>query len=321
MAGADVASDGLGAGDGAGTGGETGAAGERRRHQLAVATLRAASRALAPLSIAVLRRLGAFGGDLAHQLDTRAARTTRANLALVYGNRDDAWRRRLARESLRHTAMTMAEAAALWSWPLPRLAGLVREAHGDELLRQRPPGRGALVLAPHYGNWEFLGYYLNTIAPLAPLYERPRSQVLDRALKRARARLGHRPAPGSVGGLRQLVRALRGGGLAAVLPDQVPVAGAGVVAPFFGHGAYTMALAGKLLARVDAEVVVATARRVPGGFSVRIDSVPAGIRDPDPAVSAAAMNRAAEDAVAAHPEQYQWEYKRYRFPGRPNIYR
>ncbi len=120
-----------------------------------------------------------------------------------------------------------------------------------------------------------------------------------------------------MGGLRQLVRALRGGGLAAVLPDQVPVAGAGVVAPFFGHGAYTMALAGKLLARVDAEVVVATARRVPGGFSVRIDSVPAGIRDPDPAVSAAAMNRAAEDAVAAHPEQYQWEYKRYRFPGRP----
>ena len=286
-----------------------------------MAALRAASRALAPLPIAALRRLGAFGGDLAHQLDTRAARTTRANLALVYGDRDDAWRRRLARESLRHTAMTMAEAAALWTWPLPRLAGLVRETRGDELLRQRSPGRGALVLAPHYGNWEFLGYYLNTIGPLAALYERPRSQVLDRALRRARARLGHRLAPDSVGGLRQLVRALRGGGLAAVLPDQVPTTGAGVVAPFFGHGAYTVALVGKLLAKVDAEVVVATARRVPKGFSIHIDAVPNGIRDADPAVSADAMNCAIERAVATQPEQYQWEYKRYRFPGRPNIYR
>ena len=286
-----------------------------------MATLHATSRGARPLSIAALRRLGALGGDLAHQLDTRAARTTRANLALVFGERDDAWRLRLARESLRHTAMTMAEAAALWTWPLPRLAALVRDAQGDEQLRRRSPGRGALVLAPHYGNWEFLGYYLNTIGPLAPLYERPRSEVLDRALKRARTRLGHRPAADSVGGLRQLVRVLRGGGLAAVLPDQVPTAGAGVVAPFFGHGAYTVALVGKLLAKVDAEVVVATARRVAEGFAIRIDPVPAGIRDADPAVSASAMNRAIERAVATHPEQYQWEYKRFRFPGRPNIYR
>ena len=99
---------------------------------------------------------------------------------------------------------------------------------------------------------------------MAPLYERPRSQVLDRALKRARARLGHRPAPGSVGGLRQLVRALRGGGLAAVLPDQVPVA-----APRSGSG------------------------RQRGRHEPR------------------------RRRRRSHPEQYQWEYKRYRFPGRP----
>lgn len=276
---------------------------------------------MAPASIDALRRLGALGGDLAHRLDSRAARTTRVNVDLVYGNRDEAWRRRLARESLRHTAMTVAEAAALWAWPLSRLAGLVREVRGDQLLRERSLARGALVLAPHYGNWEFLGYYLNTIAPLAPLYERPASPVLDRALQRARARLGHRPAPDSVGGLRQLVRTLRRGGLAAVLPDQVPTAGAGVAAPFFGRPAYTVALVGKLLATVEADVVVATARRVPGGFGIRIEAAPAEVRDPDPAHSAAAVNRAIERAVAEHPEQYQWEYKRYRFPGQPNVYR
>lgn len=295
-------------------------AADRWQTAIAVAALRAASRAAAPLSINQLRRVGAFGGDLAQQLDTRAARTTRANIALVYAERDAAWQRRLARASLRHTAMAVAEAAALWTWPLPKLATLVRCATGADALRKRPPGRGALVLAPHFGSWEFLGYYLNTLEPLAPLYERPRSAALDQVLRQARMRLGHRPAADNVGGLRQLLRVLRSGGMAAVLPDQVPTVGAGVVAPFFGHPAYTVSLVGKLLAKVEADVVVATARRVPDGFAIAITSAPAAIRDADPKASATAMNQAIEAAVAAHPQQYQWEYKRYRFPGQPNIY-
>ena len=262
-----------------------------------------------------------MGGDLAQQLNTRAARTTRANLALVYAHRSAAWQRHLARQSLRHTAMAMAEAAALWTWPLPRLATLVRETHGTAALRDRPSGRGALVLAPHFGSWEFLGYYLNTLEPLAPLYERPRSPALDEALRQARVRLGHRPAADSVGGLRQLLRVLRNGGLAAVLPDQVPTRGAGVMAPFFGHPAYTVALVGKLLARAAPDVFLATARRVPRGFAIHIVPAPPGIHAADPIASATAMNGAIEAAVAAAPEQYQWEYKRYRFPGQPNIYR
>ena len=291
------------------------------RAQLTLATLRAASRAVAPLSIATLRHIGARGGDVAYQLDGRAARSTRINLALAFPGREDAWLRRLARESLRHTAMTVAEAAALWTWPLSRLATLVQQVEGAHLLQTRPGGRGALVLAPHFGNWEFLGYYLNTLEPLAPLYERPRSPVLDQALRQARVRLGHQPAPGSLSGLRLLVRVLRSGGLAAVLPDQVPTAGAGVTAPFFGRPAYTIGLVGKLLAAVDADVVVATARRVHHGFAIRIEPAPDAIRHRDPVTSAAAMNSAIEAAIAGHPEQYQWEYKRYRFPGQPNVYR
>ena len=302
--------------------GQTAAAGATSgwRTAIAVAALHAASRATAPLSINQLRRLGALGGDLALQRDTRAARTTRANIALVYADRDAAWQRRLVHNSLRHTAMAVAEAAALWTWPLPRLATLVRQATGVNALRNRPPGRGALVLAPHFGSWEFLGYYLNTLEPLAPLYERPRSPALDQALRQARIRLGHRPAADDVGGLRQLVRTLRGGGMAAVLPDQVPTIGAGVIAPFFGHPAYTVSLVGKLLAKIEADTVVATARRVPDGFAIDITPAPAAIRDADPASSATAMNRAIEAAVTSHPQQYQWEYKRYRFPGEPNIY-
>ena len=173
----------------------------------------------------------------------------------------------------------------------------------------------------HLGNWEFVGYYLNTVAPLAPLYERPKSAIVDTALRNARERLGNDSAPDSVSGLRHLVKVLRDGGMVAVLPDQVPIVGSGVAAPFFGREAFTMTLVAKLLQRVDADVVFGNAIRVTGGFAIRIEAVDDAIRDPDPAVSVATMNAAIEALVRRHPEQYQWEYKRFRFPRQPNIYR
>lgn len=285
-----------------------------------IATAHGACRLLAPLSMAALRRLGTLAGDAMLRLDGRGARITHTNVDLVFHHRGAAWRRRLTRDSARHTGMLAAEAVALWTWPLARLASLLQDVQGEHLLRDRDARRGGLVLAPHFGNWEFLGYYLNTVEPLAPLYEPPRSAALHTALRQARLRLGHRPAPQSVGGLRRLVKVLRSGGLAAVLPDQVPTLGGGVSAPFFGREAYTISLVGKLLALVDVDVFICWAMRVAGGFAVHIEPVAATIRDADPRASATAMNAAVEAVVARDPAQYQWEYKRYRFPRQPNPY-
>ena len=217
--------------------------------------------------------------------------------------------------------MTLFEAAAMWTWPLPRLTELRRHVDGEDLLTRRTPGRGALVLIPHFGNWEYLGFYLNTHETLTALYQRPRNEVVDRALTSARSRLGSRSAPNAVSGLRQLVKALRTGGLVAILPDQVPSPDSSVAVPFFGRAALTMSLVSKLLQRVDADVVIGTARRVPGGFMIRLEAVAGAVRDPDPTVGARAINEAIETIVARDPAQYQWEYKRFRMPGEPDIYR
>ena len=217
--------------------------------------------------------------------------------------------------------MTLFEAAAMWTWPLQRLIGLCKQADGEDLLVRRAAGRGAIVLIPHFGNWEYLGYYLNTIETLTALYQRPRNPVVDRVLTAARGRLGSRSAPNSVAGLRQLVKALNNGGLAAILPDQVPSADSSVAVPFFGRAALTMSLVSKLLRRIDADVVIGTATRVRGGFAIRLEAVDDAVRDPDPAVGARAINTAIETIVARDPAQYQWEYKRFRRPDEPDVYR
>ena len=294
-------------------------AGTERLARAAIATARASAELTKPFSIDTLRRLGSLAGEVALRRNSRAARTTRTNLAIAFPEQSAAWRERLARESVRQTAMTAFEAAALWTWPLPRLRRLVRDVEGEGLLRARAPTRGALMLVPHFGNWEFLGVHLNTLEPVTPLYERPSSPAVDAALSAARARLGSHPAPDSVGGMRQLVAALRRGGLIAILPDQVPRTG--VVAPFFGQPVQTVAVVAKLLARVPADVFVGAAARVPGGFAIRVDTVDAAIHNADLEASATAMNAVVEAVARRDPAQYQWEYKRFRFPGQPNMYR
>ena len=287
--------------------------------RVAIAAARSAGALSRALPIDALRRAGARAGDLALCRDSRAARTTRINIDIAFPTAHRAWRRQLVRQSLRHTGMTAFEAPALWTWPLPRLGRLVRDVRGAALLRDRPAAQGAVVLVPHFGNWEFLGYYLNTIAPLTPLYERPASPAVDAALVSARARLGSRPVPDSIAGIRQLVRVLKRGGMAAILPDQVPRIG--VIAPFFGQPAQTMGMVAKLLRQVPAAVFVAAAARAPGGFAITVTPVDAAIHSPDPTVSATAMNAAVEAVARRDPAQYQWEYKRFRFPGQPNVYR
>ena len=289
--------------------------------RIAILVVRSLAWAVSWLGIGTLRCLGALVGRLISLGNGRAAFVTRVNVDLVYADKDADWRRNLVRASLEQTAMTLFEAAAMWTWPLPRLTKLLREVEGEELITRRAPGRGAIVLLQHFGNWEFIGYYLNTLETLTALYQRRRSGAVDEALVRARARLGSRSVPDNVAGLRQLLRTLREGGLVAILPDQVPADESAVVAPFFGRRVLTMSLLSKLLQRVDVDVVVAAATRVAGGFSIRIETIDEAIRDPDAAASARVINAAVETVVRRNPAQYQWEYKRFRLRDEPDIYK
>ena len=286
--------------------------------RLGILTARGVAWALSRFGLRPLRWLGAVAGWLISLGNSRAARVTRVNVDLVYADKDAAWRRRLVRRSLAETGMTLFEAAAMWTWPVPRLAAL---ADGQDLLVRRSAGRGAIVLIPHFGNWEYLGYRLNDHETLTALYQPPRNEAVDRALTSARGRLGSRCAPNTVAGLRQLVKTLRSGGLVAILPDQVPGADSSVKASLFGRPALTMSLVSKLLQRIDAEIVIGTATRVPGGFSIHLEPMDEAVRNADPAVSARAINAAIETIVARNPAQYQWEYKRFRLPDQPDVYK
>ncbi|SCZ67060.1 lysophospholipid acyltransferase family protein [Thiohalomonas denitrificans] len=281
-------------------------------------------RAFAALPLPMAHAAGALLGRLAGLFPNRNRDVTRRNLELCLPDLSPRERRRLEHRSLIETGKTLAEAPQTWCGDPEKILSRVRGTSGESAVRQAlSEGRGVIIAGPHLGAWEIIGLYLGAHYPITSLYRPPDSPALEELMTTGRERTGARLVPTDAKGVRALLKRVSKGEMVGILPDQDPGYEAGVFAPFFGIPALTMTLVPKLAARSHALVVIGFAERLPEG-SYHIHFVPVGdaIYDPDPALSATALNHAVEQAVQRCPEQYQWSYKRFRRrpEGEPRLY-
>jgi len=115
------------------------------------------------------------------RLDARESRVTRRNLELAYPELDAPARDRLQRELLRSTALQAIETLRLWSRkPADNLRLHLKERHGQALYDAAlASGRGVIVAAPHYGNWELLNQWLASRGQIAIVYKPPEDEASD----------------------------------------------------------------------------------------------------------------------------------------------
>lgn len=271
-------------------------------------------KALAGRRLSSLWRLSRLAGPLVHRFSRRERVVTEINLREAYPERDETDRRRLARASLTHSAATMLELGFAWMGDPERVEASILAVHGRELLDgARAEGRGVIVLAPHFGNWEVLNFWLSGHFPFTAMYEPPKIAELDAVTRQGRERMGASLVPTNPRGVAALLKALKRSEAIGILPDQEPDWGSGVFASFYGRPAYTATLLPKLVARTEARVVTGVARRVSGrGFELHFLAADERVYATDEGESATGVNACVEAAIALDPAQYQWEYKRYR---------
>lgn len=289
------------------------------------AVIRCLVAVLSRLPLRVGHWLGAAVGLALYYFPTRMRRVTDANLTACFPTSNRPWRARIARLSLMETGKSLIEAPYLWRASSKCITRLVKRISGqaimDEALARR---RGVVLAAPHLGSWELCGLYTATHHPITSLYRPPRLQNFEEILRAGREHTGACLVPTDARGIRALLRALKAGHCAGILPDQVPNPGNGVYAPFFGIDAYTMMLITRLAGKRETPVVFMFAQRLHGGrgYHVHYQRAPAEIYASNAAVAAAAVNRGVEELVRQCPEQYAWSYKRFkdRPPGQASIY-
>ena len=257
-------------------------------------------------------------------LDGRESRVVRRNLELAFADMPLEQREHLYQRVLRTTARQAMETVRLWTRPHPQNLALIRQAHGVDLFDAAiASGRGVIVAAPHYGNWELLNQWLAAHAQIAILYSPPESAIGEAFLRIVRADQADRVQQIRADGpaVRQLWKVLKNGGVVGILPDQQPKLGDGEYAPFFGVQALTMTLLNRLAERTSATVLFAYCERIGDGstfvaprFALHFEHAPASIASSDPVEGVAALNTCVQRIASRDPAQYQWTYKRYSIP-------
>lgn len=275
---------------------------------------------LLPLPMA--RVLGRLFGELAWRRNTRSAVVTRINIENCFPAMGEEPRGQLIRRSLHHWGMTIFEVPVIWRKGRKSL-DLIEAVEGRELIeRALDRGKGLILVSPHLGNWELAGLWSSTLGPMTILYQSPDRLDLDELLQEVRGTTGATLVATDLRGVSTLVKALKRGEITGVLPDMVPERQGGVFAPFFGVQALTMKLTHSLQQRTGATILAGFFQRTSKGFKGCFIEPEEAIYDADATVSTAALNRAVERLVLMAPEQYQWEYKRFKVrpPGEPPLY-
>jgi KDO2-lipid IV(A) lauroyltransferase len=270
--------------------------------------------ALLPLKYSQL--LGGFFGGVIYRLkNSRSYSVSKKNIELCFSSLSHSEQETLLKHSLIHTGMSYAEMGMSWLWSTNRSLNTISSVKGEELLVEAfASNSGVLIIAPHIGNWEVLNLYASRNYDLTVLYKQPKIKFFDWLIKKMRSRLGGSMAPANASGVRLLMKKLRSNKVVAILPDQEPALGSGKFIPFFSRQAYTMTLLSQLAAKTNCKVISGVAIREEGGkgFAIEFSEVDTLINSKDIEVSLAILNKTIERIASKNPEQYQWEYKRFK---------
>lgn len=220
--------------------------------------------------------------------------------------------------SIGQQGISALEMFAHWLRPIPGLLKHVHERRGWEHVEAAlASGRPIIFVSPHLGALEMTGVCIAGWVPrtLAPLYRPPKQAFLEPLMIASRSRGGAHPAPANASGVRVLLKTLKQGGVAYLLPDQVPGAGEGVWAPFFGRPAFTMTLLSRLVLATNATVLNCWTERRGWWRGYRFHVEPLqGAFTGEPLADATLLNQQMQQLIAQAPEQYLWSYNRYKHP-------
>ena len=288
-------------------------------------------RALSLLPDFILYKLGEAGGLIAHRFDRRHTQIGIRNLEIAFPEKSDAERSRILRESYINLGRTGSEYVWLGGFFYRRLARRVTYSRLDiwNNLTPKYPGKGALILTAHFGGFELLpaGHALHGFQ-IGLVHHTQRFLAGDALLTFIRERVGVQAIRKHTAA-REMLRSLKRGDIIGIALDQNAKRSEAIWVPFFNELAATPSGFDRLAMMAGAPVVPVFIVRQPGGRSHVIEifeEIPqqrTGDRDADTRVNTARYQKAIEEMIRKHPEQWLWTHRRYRtrpVSGSPSLY-
>jgi KDO2-lipid IV(A) lauroyltransferase len=292
--------------------------------------LLAALHALSLLPDFVLYPIGIAGGWLGYELDHRHVKIGMRNLAIAFPGKSETERARILRASYVNLGRSGAEYVRLGGFFHQRLRRRVtyRNLELWDSISARHPGKGALVLTAHFGNFELMpaahamhGYQIGLVHHTQSFLAGDALAIFVRERAGVQVIRKHSAA-------RAVLKAVSQGDMIGIPFDQNAKRSEAIFVPFFGEPAATSSGLARIAMRLDAPVIPAFIIRQPGNrdhvieLSEEVPLARTGDTEADIAENTARFVKAVENTVARYPEQFLWTHRRFRTRprGMPPIY-
>jgi KDO2-lipid IV(A) lauroyltransferase len=259
--------------------------------------------------------LGRFLGGVGWLASARYRQVADKNLRLAYGESLTAQERhRLTKRVFQSFGCALLEFLKAPSMTPNQIKNITKADSYDIVDTVLARGRGMILIAAHFGNWELLarraaleGYEFAVVARQSDDPE------FNRITDGIRANGGYQVLPRG-GSPRAILKRLRENGIVAILPDQKSE---DVFVPFFGHLAGTVAGPAVLSLKTGAGIVPMFCPRQPDGtyrveILPEIDSTSTGSTDADIHRIMTEITHVIEEMVRRYPDQWLWLHDRWK---------
>ena len=280
---------------------------------------------LAILSITplkVIHVLGYITGNLLFIIPNRHKKITLVNLKLAFENLKNNEVKDLCKKSLIETSKTVFESGYVWKKlpgkDLPQT--LVVEGFED-VIKSIDKGDGLILFTPHHANIEILINFLGKKIDCSVPFSKIKNKHLNTFVEKARSKMGIDMVDINISGLKNMLNNLKHGKSVAIASDQVPELSGGEISNFFGRPCLSMSLLWRLHSKTKAKIhsMVCIREEKGRGFKIIFSKpleMPTMIQE-----GVDAMNKELEKCIMLAPEQYAWEYKKYRRVGDKDLYK
>lgn len=259
--------------------------------------------------------LGKKAGKLLLRFSNKTRSVATINLKLCFPKASESEHQQLLQKNFEAVGIALFEAALAWWGSEKQLQKIPFKIIGAEHLQLATQnGRGAMLCSPHFTTAELVGRLLTRHIKIATMY-RPQKQIfLEYITYHSRKKNYQRLI--SRNDIRGMLRALKDNLFVWYAADIDAGLKNSIFAPFFGVLAATITATSRYAKITATQVIPTFFYREDNGYTIifkpPLENFPSDHLEQD----ASTLNQVFEQAILHYPEQYLWQYKR--FKTRPN---
>lgn len=274
------------------------------------------------LPLPVIARLGEALGAFLFLIARSRRNIALKNLLICFPNLSADERAALAKKHFQAYARSVLERSILWWGSEARLKRLI--VFEPELPLADIRSGPTILLCPHFVCLDVAAAALTMYIAGCTVYVPQKNPVLDKALRRGRARFQPVQLFTRTEGVRQILRAMHNGLPFFMLPDMDFGSKDAEFVSFFGMPAATLTAPARIAAVIGAQVIPVVATFLPGYRGWKVKFYPKWDNFPGDDIVAATrrMNAFIEDRILEAPAEYFWAHRRFKTqpPGAAKVY-